>query len=137
MPARVVLIAFMALAALPQQQMQTLLDVGSLSDAVSRLVVYGYPDGVEVQLVGQAMPHPSPERGPLFGMPLQVWLLRGDGTVVGLRSKPVRTDLIQPFARTEIVHFYYQPVPPNELAGVVISENGKLYVREIKVKSTP
>jgi hypothetical protein len=65
----------------------------------------------------------------------QVWLLRRDGTAVGNLIQPMNAmrsgDSPIPYG----VLFTFQPVPPQDLAGVVVSVSGKLYVREIKVGS--
>jgi len=62
----------------------------------------------------------------------QVWLLRNDGTVVGNLSQPVTAmHAVGGYNTLEVV-YAFQPFPPQELAGVVVSVNGKLYVREIK-----
>jgi hypothetical protein len=62
----------------------------------------------------------------------QVWLLRKDGTAVGNLFQPMAAmwsdDYPVPFGML----FTFQAVPPQDLAGVVVSVNGKLYVREFK-----
>lgn len=76
--------------------------------------------------------------GKLAGMTIQVWLLRADGTTVTQQETlPCAGDCSYSLPSTDGRRFTFAPVPPNELAGVVISENGKLYVREIKMRPAP
>jgi hypothetical protein len=73
----------------------------------------------------------SPDKTPklVAMMDIQAWLLRGDGTAISqVEKRNVKTNGIV---------FTFAPVPAKELAGVVVSVNGKLFVREIKVNPTP
>jgi hypothetical protein len=145
MLARHFLIGVMALATLPNPSRpqvseppgRVLLTAAPLSDEITGLTVTAYsgagrPAYIEVSLMGRDINNGRTNRGqrpPPFGA-TQAWLLRKDGTTVP------KFDLGWwdiPFA----TRFAFQPVPASELAGVVVSAKGKLYVREIQVTSTP
>ncbi len=55
-------------------------------------------------------------------MDIQAWLLRGDGTAISQIEKVN--------VKGNGIVFSFTPVPAKELAGVVVSVNGTLYVRE-------
>jgi hypothetical protein len=118
---------------------QTLLAPAPLSDEITALTVtehsgMGGPPGVQVTLQGPQVHDGA--RNPLSMRTTQVWLLRKDGTTVGDLSKPIEmidNSSVRDFGVvTHWIRFTFQLVPPQELAGVVVSVNGKLYVREIK-----
>jgi hypothetical protein len=119
---------------------QTLLAPAPLSDEIAALTVtehsgLGGPPGVQVALQG---PHVHDgAKNLLSPRTTQVWLLRKDGTTVGDLSKPIEmidNSSVRDFGVvTYGMLFTFQAVPPQDLAGVVVSVNGKLLVREIKV----
>jgi hypothetical protein len=140
--ARLVLLGVMALATLSsvrvrQEQrisVRFLLRVGRVSEDVGGLRVferdtYGVPESFHVDVDG--VPTPT-NRLPLSGMTIQVWLLRADGTSLTQRDKPSRMSAANPWEHSDTIEFAFVPTPPEELAGVVVSVNGTLYVREIK-----
>jgi len=119
---------------------QTLLAPAPLSDEITALSVTEYsgmggPPGVQVALQGPQVHDGA--RNPLSVRTTQVWLVRKDGTTVGDLSHPMETidnASVRDFGVvTYGLLFSFQPVPPQDLAGVVVSVNGKMYVREIKV----
>jgi hypothetical protein len=153
MIARQLLISLMALAILPVSQEQVvvrplqpvspspvwLLRVAPLSDDVSQLSVFYHseeaaivPAFIEVTLMGK---HGNADPKRLPKQAIQTWLLRGDGTSVaqmpksfhGFPLSEATTDFYP-----DAVSFDFVTVPPKELAGVVVSVNGTLLVREIK-----
>jgi hypothetical protein len=149
MLARLFLIGVMALAILPVSQVQVvvhplqpvspsavwLLRVAPLSDDVSQLSVLSYseeagimPGFIEVALSGRHR-NADPKRLPI--QTIQTWLLRTDGTAVAAMPKSFH-DRPMMDIDPDVVFFDFVPVPPRELAGVVVSVNGKLYVREIR-----
>jgi hypothetical protein len=157
MLARQMLIAVMALATLPyphapQEQanpVRTLLAPAPLSDEITALTVTEYlgrcagikprlgtgggPPCIQVKLNGPAVHDGASSPNPLSVRTTQVWLLRKDGTAVGMNLiQPMNAmwsgDIPFPYGMV----FTFEAVPPQELAGVVVSVNGKLYVREIK-----
>jgi hypothetical protein len=71
--------------------------------------------------------------GKLAGMTIQVWPLRADGTTVTQQETlPCGGDCSHGVPSVDSRRFTFAPVPAKELVGVVVSENGGLYVREIK-----
>jgi hypothetical protein len=144
------LIGIMALATMPDSSAQqapqppgrVLLAPAPLSDEIAALSVTEYsgmggPPRVQVALKG-AQVHDG-ARNPLSVRTTQVWLLRKDGTTVGDLSHPMEmigNASVRDFGVvTYWLLFSFQPVPPQDLPGVVVSVNGKMYVREIKAGS--
>ena len=116
-----------------------LLRVAPLSDDVSQLSVLYHseeagiiPAFIKVTLMGKHG-NADPKRLPI--QTIQTWLLRADGTSLvqmpksfhGFPLSEATTDYYP-----DAVSFDFVPVPAKELAGVVVSVNGKLYMREIK-----
>jgi hypothetical protein len=150
MLARQVLIGVMALGSLPvsptqsaQAATRVLLAPAPLSDEITELTVTARPEFtdspayIEVLLQGQSIRPGEVDPKPLTGMTLQVWLLRTDGTTLAQARKPIHVRGFAPGLSTAEMLFAFPPIPLQELAGVVVSVNGKLYVREIKATSTP
>jgi hypothetical protein len=145
---RHLLIGIMALATVPSSSTgqgqesssrHFLLTVAPLSDDVNFLYVVAHseatnsPAFIEVILEGQSG-GTNPRR--LSLQAIQTWLLRADGTAVlampkSFHDRPMRGDTDSDI----IIFFDFVSVPPQDLAGVVVSVNGKLYVREIKATS--
>ena len=68
----------------------------------------------------------------------QVWLLKTDGTSVPRSGQPSWISLSTVGSFSEDYEFYvFQKVPINEMAGVVVSYNGKLYCHEIQKAKKP
>jgi len=159
MLARLFLIGMMALATLPSSSSQqvpeppgrVLLTAAPLSDQITALTVTEYsgrcagikpqpgtgdgPPCIQVKLNGpvwRTITDGVSSPNLLSVKTTQVWLLRKDGTAVGNLIQPMNAmrsgDSPIPYG----VLFTFQPVPPQELAGVVVSVDGKLYAREIK-----
>ena len=63
---------------------------------------------------------------------IQAWLLRADGTAVAMMPKSFHDRPMTGDIYPDVVFFDFVQVPAKELAGVVVSVNGKLFVREIK-----
>src|SRR5580693_1570431 len=81
---------------------------------------------------GETNPHPRL----LSEMATQVWLLRADGTSVAQRPKmPCVGD--RAGVVTDTACFSFDDAPRQDVAGVVVSVDGKLYVREIKANPAP
>jgi hypothetical protein len=161
MLARPFLIGVMALATLPHSSRQlveligekTLLRVNQPSDdvAVLSVVEKGTASGVPERLVVRIDRTRSDDTTPLWQVSIQVWLLRTNGTALtrtgtqlGVMSADVGVGSLEEAQRlrgtvhgTERMEFSFPLVPPKELAGVVVSVNGKLFVREIKANPTP
>lgn len=139
MLARQFLIGTMALATLPGWQtsppaLQTrnLLSVGPLSGEISSLSVSERTEDIAVQIGGGWWRDRETNPRPLYlsGMTIQVWLLSTDGRAPAQKAKPINVQFAGSLSDSMI--FSFDRVPPRELAGVVVSVNGKLYVREIK-----
>jgi hypothetical protein len=147
MLARSILIGVMALAAVPSSSgrqvpeptVRLLLAAAPFSDEITALTVTEHSAGasrpayLEVRLNGQSVHRGETNPKPLSGMAIRVWLLREDGTAVAQAWKPESVSLITVDLITDQMSFGFAPVPAKELAGVVVSVNGKLFVREIKV----
>jgi hypothetical protein len=69
---------------------------------------------------------------------VQVWLLRTDGTTIPQsdESSLVTIGSIGNYS-TDYIYYRFSKVPVNELAGVVININGKLYCQELKKTTKP
>jgi len=153
MLARHFLIAVMTLAILPSPQvpsgqmhsLRPLLNTVPLSDEINVDVIELFegvgtqPPMLVVQLgrlstrSGESSPHPQP----LSGMAIQVWLLRADGTSVAQRQ---RWSIVAPAmagVMTDTTSVFFDDVPRQDVAGGVVSIDGKLYVREIKANPAP
>jgi hypothetical protein len=146
MVARQMIICLMALLAVPSvhaQQAQrdpwqpnpwrSLLVADHLSEEITGMEVAeigmdGIPRYLSVDLQGHVG-----TVGRLAGMTIQVWLLRADGTTVTQQETlPCGGDCFHGIPSVDSRRFRFALVPTRELAGVVVSENGKLLVREIK-----
>jgi hypothetical protein len=144
MLARQLLIGVMALLTVPSvhaQQPQSswqpnpfrfLLIADHLSEEIRGMEVLeigmnGVPSYLSVGLGGHVM-----DVGRLARMNIQVWLLRADGTTVARRETLPCYDCFEGIPPTDSRRFTFAPVPAKDLVGVVVSENGKLIVREIK-----
>lgn len=145
MLARRLLIGVIALATLPALRAQTrqpprvLPSFEPLTDGVSITVVEQPDTGTQpafilVQLSGQSTPNgkTNPNPKPLSGMAIQLWLLRTDGTAVPQHGKPGFVGLSNMGEVTDMMSLLFEDAPTKDLAGVVVSVNGKFYVREIK-----
>jgi hypothetical protein len=150
MLARQFLVGMMALLTVPSvhaQQAQrdpwqpnpwrSLLVADRLSDEitamdVSEMGMDGIPRYLSVNLQGHVG-----TVGKLAAMTIQVWLLRADGTTVTQKETFPCYDCFESIPPTDYRRFTFAPVPAKELAGVVVSVSGKLYVREIKATSAP
>jgi hypothetical protein len=153
---RSILIGVMALTTLPhhhslQEQanpVRTLLAPAPLSDEITALTVTEYssrcagikpqpemgdgPPCIQVKLNGPAVHDGASSPNLLSVGTTQVWLLRKDGTAVGSLIQPMDAMWSADIPFPHGMVFTFQTVPPQELAGVVVSVNGKLFVREIK-----
>jgi hypothetical protein len=90
----------------------------------------GVPQAMTVRLGGYPLRPGDPSL--LANLSIQVWLLRADGTVLARREKFKFDDPTAYKPSIDNMEFWFVPVPAKELAGVVVSINGKLLVREIK-----
>jgi hypothetical protein len=144
MLARQLLVAVMALGTLPNSSTGQgqepssrfwLLTSAPLSDDVSAFSVTNRPEGagspafIEVTLIGQHG-NTDPKRLPL--QTIQAWLLRADGTVVAMMPKSFHDRPTTGDIYPDVVFFDFVQIPAKDLVGVVVSVNGKLFVREIK-----
>jgi hypothetical protein len=141
MLARQLLIGVMALATFPRPIAQEaepifwryLLHENHVSDEIADLSVFeqvvatGLPAMKSVELDGDV--HQSRNLKPLSAMRIQVWLLRTDGTALAQSQAPVS---IGSATGVNTMRFTFAPVPAKEVAGVVVSEDGTLFVRAIK-----
>jgi hypothetical protein len=62
---------------------------------------------------------------------IQAWLLRADGTALAQASPPGHVGVGNAGESTDIVAFTFNRAPATEIAGVVVSVNGSLYIRKI------
>jgi hypothetical protein len=66
---------------------------------------------------------------------LQVWLLKTNGTTIFPSGRPSELSIGGiGFYSTDYMLYEFSKVPANELAGIVISINGRLYCNEIEKK---
>jgi hypothetical protein len=103
-----------------------------LSDDVPTLSVSDFSGGVTVQLEGQLTRTAEKSPKPLAGMRIQAWLLSTDGTALMLMQEPFHTAIPFREFETDVMGFFFEDAPPKKLAGVAVTVNGKLFVREIK-----
>jgi hypothetical protein len=113
------------------QATRYLLHVSPLSDEITNLWVTEQPGSIVVQIDGQCTNVGGTNLKPLSGMMLQVWLLRADGTALSQRWG-VGVGGGGGGCRVDSMSFSFEHVPPKELAGLVVSADRKLFVREIK-----
>jgi hypothetical protein len=151
MLARHFLIGVMALATLPHSPRNpiqligehTLLLVNQPSDDIAALSVLEKwtASGVPERLVVRIDRTRPDDKTPLWNVNTQVWLLRADGTALAQTGRQLSVmtadgaappGVMQRLPGTDRMEFWFAPVPAKELAGVVVSENGRLFVREIK-----
>jgi hypothetical protein len=156
MLARQVFIGMIVLATLPHSPRypiqligeQTLLRVNQPSDDIAALSVLekSTASGVPERLVVRIDRSRPDDKTPLWSVNTQVWLLRADGTALthtGRQLSVMSADgaappgVMQRLPGTERMEFWFAPVPSKGLAGVVVSENGRLFVREIKANPAP
>jgi hypothetical protein len=70
--------------------------------------------------------------------PIQVWLLRADGTQVPQCAEPFVFSIGTFGEHAKDYQFYTFPkVPEDELASVIVSYNGRLYCHEIRKAGEP
>jgi hypothetical protein len=134
MIARSILIGVMALpgwqTSPPALQTRTLLRAGPLSDEISMLSVNETPADIGVRVDGGWWRDDEMIQRAVSGMTIQVWLLSTDGRALAQKAKPINVQYAGSLFDSMI--FSFEHVPTNELAGIVLGVNGKLYVREIK-----
>jgi len=70
---------------------------------------------------------------PFENVTVQVWLLRHDGTAQSREKwSPGTLGLSNAGSVTEIMSFGFTRSPPQDLAAVVVSVNGEVFVRKIE-----
>jgi hypothetical protein len=87
-----------------------------------QIIVDGYRDNKE---------HITPKAGDLHR---QVWLLRADGTAISQSQEPAVISISNAGWSNDYLIFGFQKKSTNEVAGIVVSVNGKLYCRELDTR---
>jgi hypothetical protein len=108
-----------------------LLSVKHLSTEINLLRVLETPEILEVLLDGQSVKSGEVFTRPLAGFTIQVWLLHTDGTALAQIYKPTHTGMGWAGENTDMIAVAFDRVPKDQLAGVVVSVNGRLYARNI------
>jgi hypothetical protein len=113
--------------------------VHPFSDEISFLRVNDQANGILIELDGQSVTGGQPFTHPLSAMSLQVWLLLKDGRTVTQREQPEHVGVrnSHSFETLDAMNFLFDYFAPTELAGVVVSVNGKMSVRQIHVPAIP
>ena len=104
-----------------------------LSDGMAWLTLMDDGHQLRVDLAGRSVPEFRGETpAPPSAEGLQVWLLRKDGTAAPRRS-PLREAAWASMGGwgTRSLQIVFEHAPFGELAGVIVSANGKLIVREM------
>jgi hypothetical protein len=102
--------------------------------------------GYVVQIHGDAIKFDQKNPGVLQGINLQAWLLRTNSTCVAMLKKPRVYRLPAPFSAIpppgmptqqykDVMQFEFVKVPMQDLSGLVISVDGKLFSYEILDKN--
>ena len=86
------------------------------------MVVGGYRDGEK---------HTTPKASDLHR---QVWLLRADGTAISQSQQPAVIGISNAGWSNDYLIFSFQKKSTNEVAGIVVSVDGKLYCRELDTR---
>ena len=121
------------------QSSDTLLVVLPFSDEISGLRVNDQANSILIELDGQSVTNGQPFTRPLSAMNLQVWLLLKDGRTVPQRERPAHVDVrsLDASETVDAMNFLFDYFAPTELASLVVSVNGKMYVRQIHVPAIP
>ena len=110
-----------------------LLRAENISKDVASLSVQDTGGSLVVLLYGKSVPASATPFKPFENVTAQVWLLRRDGTAQPrLGEAPVKAGVGSGGFVQEIMSFGFAPSAAQDLAGVVASVNGQLFVREIK-----
>jgi hypothetical protein len=109
----------------------SIVSLGPLSAEIPNLAVESQPSGVVVSIGFPARRTGSP---PSTRPRIQVWLLKSDGNAVIQKGVSGIVGGVPASSSSATDFFRFNPVQLSELAGVVVSIDGKLYVREIKPK---
>src|SRR5262245_32249478 len=110
-----------------------LLATKATSKDISGLFVQDTGGSFVVQVSGKSFPdHVQPFK-PFENVTVQVWLLRHDGTAQPLGKRPPGTfGISNAGSVTEIMSFGFTRSSPQDLAAVVVSVNGEMFVRKIE-----
>lgn len=134
MLAAVVLTILMAVLPSPQW-----LESGKVSEEISRIVVSdaGGGDGVLVETHEPTFSGSARNPEPLSPARLHVWLLKADGSAVR-QVRPVQfLGVVTSHSadHSALLRFWFAQTSRNELRGVVVELDGKMFVREIPAKT--
>jgi hypothetical protein len=121
-------------AARPTSANHVLLQARTISKDVSSLNVQDTGGSFVVLLYGKSFPDNVQPFKPFDNVTVRAWLLRHDGTAQPRENdKPPATfGLGNAGSVTEIMSFGFARSSPRDLAAVVISVNGEMFVRAIK-----
>ena len=110
-----------------------LLQVNTISKDISQLMVQDTGGSFVVQLYGKSFPDNLQPFKPFENVTVQAWLLRHDGTAQPREKWPPGTlGLSNAGSQTEIMLFGFTRSSPQDLAAVVVSVNGEMFVRKIE-----
>jgi hypothetical protein len=110
-----------------------LLQAKTISKDISGLFVQDTGGSLVVQVSGKSFPDNVQPFKPFENVAVQVWLLRHDGTAQPREKRPPSTlGLSNAGSVTEIMSFGFTHSSPQDLAAVVASVNGEMFVRKIE-----
>jgi hypothetical protein len=118
-----------------QEPAAVLLRTDRVSGDITSVEVTEQSAGIIVRVKGRYTLTGQKNPKPLAGMTLRVWLLRADGTAV-VQTQP-RNNISVGNAGTneDAMNFTFARTAREELRGVVVELNGKMFVCEITAKS--
>ena len=119
------------LGAFPQDRVMFLLQADRVSEDITMVLVTEQPAGVIVSVKGRYTPNGQKNPKPLAGMTLRVWLLRADGTAVAQTQPPNNVSVGNAGVFEDSMNFTFAATAREELRGVVVELNGRMFVREI------
>ena len=104
----------------------------SLSDTIPTLIVMEWRNGIRVHLQGALVPVNGTAQAPSPAVN-QAWLLRTNGSVARQRSRE-QTPYVLAWAGTKGValDFFFDEVPRDQLAGVVLEIDHALVVKDLR-----
>ena len=116
----------------PTSANRWLLQAKTISKDISGLFVQDTGGSLVVQVSGKSFPDNVQPFKPFENVTVQVWLLRHDGTAQPREKWPPGTlGLSNAGSVTEIMSFGFTRSSPQDLAAVVVSVNGEMFVRKI------
>ena len=108
----------------------TIIDL-KIPDGLGRVALTDQRSVITVQVtIEERRPSDNGSRVEAAKHGLQVWLLKGDGSVAVQKGVPVPVRIGNGLGEATHVMFSFAKIPLNEISGVVMRKDGKLYCGE-------